>query len=47
MPLIEYTLDGKIDKVQKAIERIKHYDPQKENAVLKNDMPYYVCYSGG
>ena len=47
MPLIEYTLEGKVDKVEKAIERIRHYDPLKENAVLKNSEPYYVCYSGG
>ena len=26
MNLIEYTLDGKIDKVQQAIERLKGYD---------------------
>lgn len=43
MALIEYTLDGKVDKVKKAIERIRTYNPLE----LGFDKPYYVCYSGG
>lgn len=39
MSLIEYTLDGKIDKVQQAIERVKLGALSPE--------PLYVCYSGG
>jgi hypothetical protein len=27
MALIEYTLDGKVDKVQRAIDRIRAFDP--------------------
>lgn len=43
MALIEYTLFGKTDKVQNAINRIKMYNPLE----LGFDTPYYVCYSGG
>ena len=42
--LIEYRLDGKIDKVQQAITRIKTYDPLATGLF---DTPYYVAYSGG
>jgi phosphoadenosine phosphosulfate reductase len=44
MSLIEYTLDGKVDKVQKAIDRIKDFEPISHGF---DDKPYYVCYSGG
>lgn len=44
MSLIEYTLEGKTDKVKKAIERIKGYDPITNGYM---DEPYYVAYSGG
>lgn len=44
MALIEYTLDGKVDKVAKAIERIKSFEPISNGF---DDKPYYVCYSGG
>lgn len=44
MALIEYTLDGKVDKVKKAIERIKNFEPISNGF---DDKPYYVCYSGG
>lgn len=44
MSLIEYTLDGKINKVDKAIERIRAYEPLANGF---NDQPYYVGYSGG
>lgn len=44
MSLIEYTLDGKVDKVKKAIERIKNFEPISNGF---DDKPYYVCYSGG
>ena len=44
MPLIEYTLDGKRDKVKTAIERIKSFDPISNGFM---DTPYYVAYSGG
>ena len=46
MPLIEYTLDGRVDKVQKAIERIRLFDPS-QSEYLQYLAPYYVCYSGG
>lgn len=39
MSLIEYTIDGKIDKVELALKRIKLANLSKE--------PLYVCYSGG
>lgn len=39
MALIEYRLDGKIDKVETAIKRIKLANLSEE--------PLYVCYSGG
>jgi len=42
--LIEYTLDGKQDKVKIAIDRIKSFDPIS-NGFLPD--PYYVAYSGG
>lgn len=38
MSLIEYTLDGKIDKVQQAIERLKAFEPEDG---------YIVADSGG
>lgn len=44
MPLIEYTLDGKINKVEKAIMRIKSFEPLSSGLF---DTPYYVAYSGG
>ena len=44
MPLIEYTLTGKVDKVKTAVERIKCFDPIANG--LMNE-PYYVAYSGG
>jgi len=46
MSLIEYTLDGKVDKVKMAIERIKTFDPSQSEA-LQDLAPYYVAYSGG
>lgn len=42
MSLIEYTLDGKVDKVAKAIERIRSFEPVSNGF---DDKPYYVCYS--
>lgn len=39
MSLIEKTLDGKVNKVQQAIDRIK--------LSSVSDEPLYVCYSGG
>lgn len=39
MSLIEYTIDGKIDKVELALQRIKLANLSEE--------PLYVCYSGG
>lgn len=39
MSLIEYTIDGKIDKVEQAIKRIQLGALSPE--------PLYVCYSGG
>ena len=39
MSLIEYTIDGKIDKVAQAVERVKLGALSPE--------PFYVCYSGG
>ncbi|MCL1819403.1 MAG: phosphoadenosine phosphosulfate reductase family protein [Oscillospiraceae bacterium] len=44
MSLIEHTLFGKVDKVQKAIERIKMCDPISNGYM---DEPYYTAYSGG
>lgn len=44
MALIEYTLDGKLDRVQQAIDRIKAFDPIANGW---DDKPYYVAYSGG
>ena len=44
MPLIEHTLDGKIDKVKIAIDRIRAFDPLASGLM---DEPYYVAYSGG
>jgi len=46
MALIEYTLEGKIDKVKTAIERIKLFDPSQSES-LQDLAPYYVAYSGG
>lgn len=39
MSLIEYTLDGKVNKVELAIKRIQLGALSPE--------PLYVCYSGG
>ncbi len=44
MSLIDYTLDGKIDKVKIAIDRIRALDPLAHGIM---DAPYYVAYSGG
>jgi len=44
MPLIEYTLEGRRDKVQMAIDRIKNFDPISNGFM---DEPYFVAYSGG
>lgn len=44
MSLIEYTLDGRVDKVAKAIDRIKSFEPISNGF---DDKLYYVCYSGG
>jgi phosphoadenosine phosphosulfate reductase len=44
MPLIEYTLEGKRDKVKTAIERIKSLEPISNGLM---DEPYFVAYSGG
>lgn len=44
MSLIEYTLSGKINKVDQAIQRIKAFDPISTGLM---DTPYYVAYSGG
>lgn len=38
MSLIEYTLEGKIDRVQVAIERLKSFEPPEG---------YYLAFSGG
>lgn len=42
MSIIEYTIDGTNNKVNKAIERIKYFDP-----LQYSDDKYYVAYSGG
>lgn len=39
MALLEYTIDGKVDKVEQAIKRI-------QLGALSTE-PLYVCYSGG
>jgi len=44
MALIEYTLEGKANKVEKALERIRMFDPLQSGVM---DDPYYVAYSGG
>jgi len=44
MPLIEQTLEGKINKVKIAIERIKNFCPITNGFM---DEPYFVGYSGG
>jgi phosphoadenosine phosphosulfate reductase len=44
MPLIDYTLDGKINKVDIAVKRIRTFDPIATGLF---DTPYYVAYSGG
>lgn len=44
MALLEYTLDGVIDKEKQAIERIRMFDPLSNGF---GDDPYYVAYSGG
>lgn len=44
MPLIEYTIDGKIDRVKQAVQRIRNFDPLEMGLM---DEPYYVAYSGG
>jgi len=42
--LIDYTLDGKVNKVDVAIQRIKTFEPLVNGFF---DTPYYVAYSGG
>lgn len=44
MSLIETTLEGTINKVDMAIDRIRAYEPISHGFM---DEPYYVCYSGG
>jgi len=44
MPLIDYTLDGKVNKVEIAVKRIKEYAPLAERITGK---PFHVAYSGG
>jgi phosphoadenosine phosphosulfate reductase len=44
LPLIDYTLEGKVNKVDIAIQRIRHFDPIATGIF---DTPYYVAYSGG
>lgn len=44
MALIENTLEGRINKVDIAIERIKAYAPIEKGT---HPEPYYVAYSGG
>jgi len=44
MSLIEYTLEGRRDKVQIAIDRIKNFDPIATGLM---DTPYQLAYSGG
>ena len=39
MALLEYTIDGKVDKVEQAIKRI-------QLGALSTE-PLFVCYSGG
>ena len=46
MALIEHTLFGKQDKVARAIERIKLFDPSTSEHT-QDLAPYYVAYSGG
>ena len=50
MALIEYNLDGKRDKVQIALERIKSFCPISNGMIFDGTdkpKPYYVAYSGG
>lgn len=44
MPLLDITLEGQINKVEKAIQRIKAFEPISNGLF---DTPYYVAYSGG
>ena len=44
MPLIDYTLFGKVNKVEQAIERIRAFDPIINGTF---EEPFYVAYSGG
>jgi hypothetical protein len=44
MPLLRYTIDGTVDIVKAAIERLKTFE---EIAVNMNPQGYYVAYSGG
>jgi phosphoadenosine phosphosulfate reductase len=44
MALIDYTLNGKVNKVEIAIKRIKEYS---DFAVQLTGKPYHVAYSGG
>lgn len=39
MPLIEYTIDGKIDRVKQAVQRIRNFDPLEMGLM---DEPYYI-----
>jgi len=44
MPLIEYTFDDRVDKVQRAIDRIRAFDPIANGFA---DDCYFTAYSGG
>jgi len=44
MALIEYTLDGRVDKVQRAIDRIRAFDPIANGF---DDNCFFTAYSGG
>jgi len=44
MPLIEYTFDGRVDKVQRAIDRIRAFDPITNGFA---DDCFFTAYSGG
>lgn len=44
MSLIEYTLEGRINKVDIAIQRIRSFEPLTNGFF---NTPYYVAYSGG
>jgi len=44
MALIEYTFDGRVDKVQRAIDRIRAFDPIANGFA---DDCFFTAYSGG